>query len=224
MRRTLTPANSPVSSPSKHGDRFIPSRAGANWSISFHRINVRPLESLWGLWVGEGRGRKWPRCVATAGILDEVSCWLDPAGLNLHVCFHNSCASVPLFPGHGERWVEAVLLRQDVPKLTGALAEKTLLFINGNCGSQSEGAQTVTLSPDCKLWRLCVCVWWKLPGLELVGKAPLLSCPSRKTKNLRARIEKQKMLPQITAKVDASSYMPASFVCVPLSSWSVVYG
>ncbi|KAF7237134.1 hypothetical protein EYD10_16143 [Varanus komodoensis] len=38
-RRTLTPSNSPVSSPSKHGDRFIPSRAGANWSISFHRIN-----------------------------------------------------------------------------------------------------------------------------------------------------------------------------------------
>ncbi|MEE6517990.1 hypothetical protein FKM82_028670 [Ascaphus truei] len=39
MRRTLTPSNSPVSSPSKHGDRFIPSRAGANWSINFHRIN-----------------------------------------------------------------------------------------------------------------------------------------------------------------------------------------
>ncbi|NXS67379.1 FZR1 protein, partial [Pandion haliaetus] len=39
MRRTLTPSNSPMSSPSKHGDRFIPSRAGANWSISFHRIN-----------------------------------------------------------------------------------------------------------------------------------------------------------------------------------------
>ncbi|MDQ9897291.1 hypothetical protein RFX53_12885, partial [Acinetobacter baumannii] len=35
MRRTLTPANSPVSSPSKHGDRFIPSRAGANWSVNF---------------------------------------------------------------------------------------------------------------------------------------------------------------------------------------------
>ena len=43
MRRTLTPANSPVSSPSKHGDRFIPSRAGANWSVNFHRINVRGL-------------------------------------------------------------------------------------------------------------------------------------------------------------------------------------
>lgn len=40
MRRTLTPASSPVSSPSKHGDRFIPSRAGANWSVNFHRINV----------------------------------------------------------------------------------------------------------------------------------------------------------------------------------------
>ncbi|KAK1342897.1 hypothetical protein QTO34_015665 [Cnephaeus nilssonii] len=39
MRRTLTPTNSPVSSPSKHGDRFIPSRAGANWSVNFHRIN-----------------------------------------------------------------------------------------------------------------------------------------------------------------------------------------
>ncbi|NXR11453.1 FZR1 protein, partial [Semnornis frantzii] len=39
MRRTLTPSNSPMSSPSKHGDRFIPSRAGANWSINFHRIN-----------------------------------------------------------------------------------------------------------------------------------------------------------------------------------------
>lgn len=37
----LTPANSPLSSPSKHGDRFIPSRAGANWSVNFHRINVR---------------------------------------------------------------------------------------------------------------------------------------------------------------------------------------
>lgn len=37
----LTPTpESPLSSPSKHGDRFIPSRAGANWSINFHRINV----------------------------------------------------------------------------------------------------------------------------------------------------------------------------------------
>nr|XP_015220790.1 PREDICTED: fizzy-related protein homolog [Lepisosteus oculatus] len=39
VMRTLTPTNSPMSSPSKHGDRFIPSRAGANWSINFHRIN-----------------------------------------------------------------------------------------------------------------------------------------------------------------------------------------
>ncbi|CAB1326634.1 unnamed protein product [Coregonus sp. 'balchen'] len=37
--RALTPTNSPLSSPSKHGDRFIPSRAGANWSVNFHRIN-----------------------------------------------------------------------------------------------------------------------------------------------------------------------------------------
>jgi cell division cycle 20-like protein 1 (cofactor of APC complex) len=48
MRRTLTPANSPVSSPSKHGDRFIPSRAGANWSVNFHRINVSTEQgALW---------------------------------------------------------------------------------------------------------------------------------------------------------------------------------
>lgn len=38
--RSLTPTSSPLSSPSKHGDRFIPSRAGANWSVNFHRINV----------------------------------------------------------------------------------------------------------------------------------------------------------------------------------------
>ncbi|XP_071777888.1 fizzy/cell division cycle 20 related 1a [Centroberyx gerrardi] len=37
--RGLTPTGSPLSSPSKHGDRFIPSRAGANWNINFHRIN-----------------------------------------------------------------------------------------------------------------------------------------------------------------------------------------
>ncbi|KAG7526992.1 fizzy-related-like [Solea senegalensis] len=37
--RALTPSSSPLSSPSKHGDRFIPSRAGANWSVNFHRIN-----------------------------------------------------------------------------------------------------------------------------------------------------------------------------------------
>ncbi|XP_053739505.1 fizzy/cell division cycle 20 related 1a isoform X1 [Synchiropus splendidus] len=37
--RPLTPTSSPLMSPSKHGDRFIPSRAGANWSVNFHRIN-----------------------------------------------------------------------------------------------------------------------------------------------------------------------------------------
>ena len=36
-----TPTASPLSSPSKLGDRFIPTRAGANWNINFHRINVR---------------------------------------------------------------------------------------------------------------------------------------------------------------------------------------
>uniref|UniRef100_A0AAX7SN25 Fizzy-related protein homolog n=1 Tax=Astatotilapia calliptera TaxID=8154 RepID=A0AAX7SN25_ASTCA len=39
VMRSLTPTSSPLSSPSKHGDRFIPSRAGANWSVNFHRIN-----------------------------------------------------------------------------------------------------------------------------------------------------------------------------------------
>uniref|UniRef100_A0A4W6FSL2 Fizzy-related protein homolog n=1 Tax=Lates calcarifer TaxID=8187 RepID=A0A4W6FSL2_LATCA len=34
-----TPTGSPLSSPSKLGDRFIPTRAGANWNINFHRIN-----------------------------------------------------------------------------------------------------------------------------------------------------------------------------------------
>uniref|UniRef100_A0A3Q3XNU8 Uncharacterized protein n=1 Tax=Mola mola TaxID=94237 RepID=A0A3Q3XNU8_MOLML len=34
-----TPSGSPLSSPSKLGDRFIPTRAGANWSVNFHRIN-----------------------------------------------------------------------------------------------------------------------------------------------------------------------------------------
>ncbi|KAG8003682.1 Fizzy-related protein-like protein, partial [Nibea albiflora] len=37
--RGRTPTNSPLSSPSKLGDRFIPTRAGANWNINFHRIN-----------------------------------------------------------------------------------------------------------------------------------------------------------------------------------------
>lgn len=44
--RNLTPTSSPLSSPSKHGDRFIPSRAGANWSINFHRINVNFIASV----------------------------------------------------------------------------------------------------------------------------------------------------------------------------------
>ncbi|KAK2822291.1 hypothetical protein Q5P01_022356 [Channa striata] len=39
VMKALTPTSSPLSSPSKHGDRFIPSRAGANWSVNFHRIN-----------------------------------------------------------------------------------------------------------------------------------------------------------------------------------------
>lgn len=56
MRRTLTPANSPVSSPSKHGDRFIPSRAGANWSVNFHRINVRGRPGA-----GGGGAGSWPQ-------------------------------------------------------------------------------------------------------------------------------------------------------------------
>ncbi|CAG5861043.1 unnamed protein product, partial [Menidia menidia] len=34
-----TPTGSPLSSPSKLGDRFIPTRAGASWNINFHRIN-----------------------------------------------------------------------------------------------------------------------------------------------------------------------------------------
>uniref|UniRef100_A0A7N8XJ40 Fizzy-related protein homolog n=1 Tax=Mastacembelus armatus TaxID=205130 RepID=A0A7N8XJ40_9TELE len=34
-----TSTGSPLSSPSKLGDRFIPTRAGANWNINFHRIN-----------------------------------------------------------------------------------------------------------------------------------------------------------------------------------------
>lgn len=65
MRRTLTPANSPVSSPSKHGDRFIPSRAGANWSVNFHRINVRGCPG--------GGGAGGPRQAWGAR-------WLTPAG------------------------------------------------------------------------------------------------------------------------------------------------
>lgn len=45
VMRALTPTNSPLSSPSKHGDRFIPSRAGANWSVNFHRIHVSHSQS-----------------------------------------------------------------------------------------------------------------------------------------------------------------------------------
>uniref|UniRef100_A0A673X1E9 Fizzy and cell division cycle 20 related 1 n=1 Tax=Salmo trutta TaxID=8032 RepID=A0A673X1E9_SALTR len=39
VMRNLMPNNSSMSSPSKHGDRFNPSHAGANWSINFHKIN-----------------------------------------------------------------------------------------------------------------------------------------------------------------------------------------
>uniref|UniRef100_A0A3Q2WPB6 Fizzy-related protein homolog n=1 Tax=Haplochromis burtoni TaxID=8153 RepID=A0A3Q2WPB6_HAPBU len=39
VSRSRTPAGSPLSSPTKLGDRFIPTRAGANWNINFHRIN-----------------------------------------------------------------------------------------------------------------------------------------------------------------------------------------
>lgn len=41
MSRSLHSPTSLLSSPSKLGDRFIPTRAGANWNINFHRINVR---------------------------------------------------------------------------------------------------------------------------------------------------------------------------------------
>uniref|UniRef100_A0A4W5NKY7 Fizzy and cell division cycle 20 related 1 n=1 Tax=Hucho hucho TaxID=62062 RepID=A0A4W5NKY7_9TELE len=40
VMRNLMPNNSPMSSPSKHGDGFNPSRAGANWSSNFHRMGV----------------------------------------------------------------------------------------------------------------------------------------------------------------------------------------
>uniref|UniRef100_A0AAX7TJD0 CDC20/Fizzy WD40 domain-containing protein n=1 Tax=Astatotilapia calliptera TaxID=8154 RepID=A0AAX7TJD0_ASTCA len=39
LQNSRTPAGSPLSSPTKLGDRFIPTRAGANWNINFHRIN-----------------------------------------------------------------------------------------------------------------------------------------------------------------------------------------
>lgn len=71
MRRTLTPANSPVSSPSKHGDRFIPSRAGANWSVNFHRINVRAPEGR-----GQGGRREGPLTLQPG----TVPAYLCPTG------------------------------------------------------------------------------------------------------------------------------------------------
>lgn len=43
VSRSLHSPTSLLSSPSKLGDRFIPTRAGANWNINFHRINVRTL-------------------------------------------------------------------------------------------------------------------------------------------------------------------------------------
>lgn len=45
LQNSRTPAGSPLSSPTKLGDRFIPTRAGANWNINFHRINVRRVLS-----------------------------------------------------------------------------------------------------------------------------------------------------------------------------------
>ncbi|XP_044538687.1 fizzy-related protein homolog [Gracilinanus agilis] len=39
MNWSLALPSSPGSSSNKHGDRFIPSRAGANWSLYFHRPN-----------------------------------------------------------------------------------------------------------------------------------------------------------------------------------------
>lgn len=73
MRRTLTPTNSPVSSPSKHGDRFIPSRAGANWSVNFHRINVRTEDR-------EGQGRNLGRGHAILAYPSFLLLLPSPAG------------------------------------------------------------------------------------------------------------------------------------------------
>ncbi|XP_044539660.1 fizzy-related protein homolog, partial [Gracilinanus agilis] len=36
-RRHVSPSRTPMSSPGKHGDRFIPSRSAANWDLKFHR-------------------------------------------------------------------------------------------------------------------------------------------------------------------------------------------
>uniref|UniRef100_A0A4X2LJG8 CDC20/Fizzy WD40 domain-containing protein n=1 Tax=Vombatus ursinus TaxID=29139 RepID=A0A4X2LJG8_VOMUR len=38
MNWSLALPSSPLSSSHKHGDRFIPSRAGANWNLHFHRL------------------------------------------------------------------------------------------------------------------------------------------------------------------------------------------
>lgn len=84
MRRTLTPSNSPMSSPSKHGDRFIPSRAGANWSINFHRINVSFSPLSCSLGSEEAAGR----------IALLVFCCLKR--VLLRACFQTGC---PCHPG-----------------------------------------------------------------------------------------------------------------------------
>ncbi|XP_077390880.1 fizzy-related protein homolog isoform X1 [Festucalex cinctus] len=39
LQNTTPPTASPVMSPNKLGDRFIPTRAGANWDINFHRLS-----------------------------------------------------------------------------------------------------------------------------------------------------------------------------------------
>lgn len=85
MRRTLTPSNSPMSSPSKHGDRFIPSRAGANWSINFHRINVSSA----------------PLSYSSKPLNKEVLCLVLPR--RTAVCIICSTASYPLLKSCSER-------------------------------------------------------------------------------------------------------------------------
>ena len=66
--RSLTPTSSPLSSPSKHGDRFIPSRAGANWSVNFHRINVSLLQY----------SQDFTLCPTKSTMLSRSKCWLWP--------------------------------------------------------------------------------------------------------------------------------------------------
>ncbi|KAM9385624.1 fizzy-related protein homolog isoform 1-T2 [Pholidichthys leucotaenia] len=39
VRQSWTPTGSPLASPTKLGDRFIPTRVGAKWSINFHRTD-----------------------------------------------------------------------------------------------------------------------------------------------------------------------------------------